>query len=258
MKKTAPHITIATTADILEAPALSDHIGRRESQLLLGEVFNVEAREGDFLRGYSRHDGYRGYVHKDRLRPEQARATHVCSHHLSIIHTGPGIKTRDIMAVSHLSRLRIEKNSLTNGFLKVVGLGWIPAEHVAPVQSLRQRIDHVERALDFLGTPYRYGGRSSLGIDCSGLVQIVLTGSGYNRIPRDADRQEKSSHVGIKIDPALAQRGDIVFFPQHVGIMVGKDTIISATEKYSGVVIETLDELAARQGGITAVRRPRP
>lgn len=258
MSKTIPYAAIATTADILEAPALSQRIARRESQLLLGEVFNVEAREGDFYRGYARHDGYRGYVHKDGLRPAQGRATHICTHQLGILHAGPDIKSRDLMRVSFLSRLNIEKNSLTNGFLKASGLGWIPAEHVAPLTTLKERLDHVQLALRFLGTPYRYGGRSTLGIDCSGLVQTVLTASGITRIPRDADQQQRSSRLGPKIEPSAARYGDIVFFPQHVGIMTGPDTVISATEKYAGVVVETLAELSARQGGITAVRRPQP
>ncbi|MCM2344230.1 MAG: NlpC/P60 family protein [Alphaproteobacteria bacterium] len=258
MKKVTPHTVIATTADILEAPALSNHIGRRESQLLLGEIFNVEAREGDFFRGYARHDGYRGYVHKDLLSPASGRATHICTNHVGILHAGPDIKSRDLMRVSLLSRLSIEKNSLTNGFLKVADLGWIPAEHVASLDTLKQRIDHVAQALNFLDTPYRYGGRSTLGIDCSGLVQIVLARSGFGRIPRDTDQQQRSSRVGAKVEPSAARYGDIVFFPQHVGIMTGPDTVISATEKYAGVVIETLDQLSARQNGITAVRRPRP
>lgn len=251
-----PYIVVVPVADVLEIPAQADIILRRESQLLLGEIFNVEARAGLFFKGTCQHDGYPGFVQANQLVPAKSRTTHFCDNSIGIIHADASIKSRGIMTIPMMARLKIEKNSLKNGFLKVGELGWIPAEHVQPLPSLKQRADYVSHALTLLGTPYRYGGRSTLGMDCSGLVQTVLTRSGFSKIPRDADMQERSPRLGQKIDPANAQRGDIVFFPQHVGIMIGPDMIISATEKFAGVVIEALQDLTARQGGITAMRRP--
>jgi len=251
-----PYIVIVPVADVLEIPAQADIILRRESQLLLGEIFNVEARAGFYFKGTCQHDGYPGFVHINQITPATGKATHFCDNKISIIHSGPDIKARGVMTIPQMARLKIEKDSLKNGFLKVGELGWIPAEHVQPLPSLRQRVDYVSHALTLQGTPYRYGGRSTLGMDCSGLVQTALTRSGFSKIPRDADMQERSSRLGQKIDPATVQRGDIVFFPQHVGIMLNREDIISATEKFSAVVIETLDEMVKRQGAITSVRRP--
>lgn len=254
MSKENAYIVISPTADLREEPGTLGGVGRRDSQLLLGEIFDVEGRDGNFFQGRSRHDGYKGYIALPHLMPLEGRATHFVDNHLAIIHNGADIKAGHKMNVSFMSRLEIDKDSLRNGFVRACGLGWIPEHHVKPLSDLKKRIDHVSVALRFMGTPYRYGGRSALGIDCSGLTQVALTRAGFSRIPRDADMQEKSKQLGPIVQDA--QRGDVVFFRGHVGLMIDDQNIISATEKYAGVVVETLDELAKRQGGVTAIRRP--
>ena len=247
-----------TTADILHEPFNNPTtINRLESQVLLGVFVVVGAADGAFFKGRSRLDGYKGYVHRDSLTLNEGRATHFCSAGLSLIRRDPDIKSREVMPVSFMSRLEIDKHSLKNGFMRVRGgLGWIPANHIEPLASLKERVDYVSIALRMQGMPYRYGGRSTLGLDCSALVQITMTASGWPRIPRDTDMQEKSERLGHEINPANLGVGDIVFFPQHVGIMVSQTKIISATEKSANVMIENIHEMAARQNGITTVRRP--
>ena len=252
------YIANKTVVDIREEPGNFDGIGRRESQLLLGEVFVVESRDGDFYKGHSRLDGYKGYVRVSDVMPCEGTATHYVDKPITIIHSAPDIKHRSAISASFMSRLEIERGSLKNGFLRACGLGWVPESHIRPLSDLKKRIDHVSVALRLTDTPYRYGGRSSLGIDCSGLVQIALTRAGFAHIPRDADMQERSERVGRIISPKKLQRGDIVFFPQHVGIMLDSRNILSATEKFSGVVKERLSDMIERQGQITQVRRPGP
>lgn len=254
MSKSTAYIVISPLADLREEPGTVGGIGRRDSQLLLGEIFDVEGRDGNFFKGRARHDGYKGYIALPHLMPMEGRATHFVDNNLTIVHNAADIKSGHKMNLSFMSRLEIEKDSLRNGFLRACGLGWIPEHHVKPLSALKKRVDHVSAALRFMGTPYRYAGRSALGIDCSGLTQVALTRAGFTRIPRDADMQEKSGYLGPVVQDT--QRGDIVFFRGHVGIMIDDSRIISATEKYAGVVVETLDELAARQGGVTAIRRP--
>ena len=256
MTKANTYRAIKPTVDIFHEPFSNEIIHRRESQLLLGEIFEVEAVDGGFLKGRSRLDGYRGYVRRDAMRFNEGRATHFCKSNLSIIRIAPDIKSRDIMPVSFMSRLEIDNHSLKNGFVRACGLGWIPADHIEPLPSLKERIDYVQVALKLQGTPYRYGGRSTLGLDCSGYVQTVMIRSGLTRIPRDADMQEKSERLGPKINPHELGMGDIVFFPQHVGIMINPSNIISATEETASVRIENIHALAERQNGITSVRRP--
>lgn len=253
-KSTTAYIVISPMADLREEPRANGGVGRRDSQLLLGEIFDVESRDGNYFKGRARHDGYKGYIALPHLMPLEGCITHFVDNHLAIVHNEADIKSGHKMNLSFMSRLRIEKGSLRNGFVRACGLGWLPENHVRPLSDLKKRIDHVSVALRFMGTPYRYAGRSTLGIDCSGLTQIALTRAGFTRIPRDADMQEQSKYLGPVV--ADAQRGDIVFFRGHVGMMIDDTRIISATEKYAGVVVETLEELAQRQGGVTAIRRP--
>ncbi len=255
MPKTTPYTIIAPHADLQEEPGHLGYVGRRNSQLLWGEIFDVEDRDGGYFKGKSRHDGYKGYVAVQNLAPLEGRANYFVENNLALVHNAPDIKSGVKMNLSFLSRLEIERSSLRNGFLRACGLGWVPAHHLKPLNALtKERIDHVTVALRFMGTPYRYAGRSTLGIDCSGLTQNALTRAGFKNVPRDADMQEKSARLGALVKTPA--RGDVVFFKGHVGIMIDQQNIISATEKYAGVVIETLDELAERQGGITAIRRP--
>ena len=80
--------------------------------------------------------------------------------------------------------------------------------------------DYVAVAERFLDTPYLWGGRTSEGIDCSGLVQTALAAAGAAS-PRDSDMQEAALGEPIAIDEPRTPlaRGDLVFWKGHVGIM---------------------------------------
>src|SRR6185437_5958624 len=120
--------------------------------------------------------------------------------------------------------------------------------------------DYVDVALAFVGTPYLWGGRTSLGVDCSGLVQLASEAAGLP-CPRDADMQAKE--VGSPLDwqsGALA-RGDLVFWDGHVGIMTSAQDLVHASAYHMVVVEEPLAEAkeriaAANAGDVVGVRRP--
>ena len=140
--------------------------------------------------------------------------------------------------------------------------GWIFAGHLAPLDMLEP--DFVATALRLLGTPYLWGGRTSLGLDCSALVQLALALAGIPA-PRDSDMQR--GEVGISLGPVPAdgggvafRRGDIVFFPGHVGIMLDGERLVHATAFVMQVTIEPLAAVISRTdptrgGGLLAVRR---
>ncbi len=99
----------------------------------------------------------------------------------------------------------------------------------------------------FVGTPYLWGGKTSLGIDCSGLVQVALTAAGLG-CPRDSDMQEEA--VGASVEPAPGfsnlRRGDLMFWKGHVAIVVDHRTIVHANAFHMAVVIEPLADAVAR------------
>ena len=127
--------------------------------------------------------------------------------------------------------------------------------------SISRRSQHVEPdfvavAERFLGVPYLWGGKSSLGLDCSGLVQVALTACGVN-CPRDSDMQEGA--LGKPASLAGLQHGDLIFWKGHVAIARGRNSMIHANAFHMAVAIEPVADALARIGAagsqVTSVRR---
>ncbi len=140
-------------------------------------------------------------------------------------------------------------------------VGYVASNDLALEKSERLctnvHADPIAVARRFLGMAYVWGGRGGAGIDCSGLVQRSFAEGGFD-VPRDSDLQRE--HFGQFVDPASASAGDLVFFPGHVGILTGNDTLLHATRHHGRVVKEPLSDVTARillkhQQGIVAVKR---
>ena len=124
--------------------------------------------------------------------------------------------------------------------MKLAGSGWTTAEHLAPIGAFED--DHAAVAERFLGAPYLWGGRESIGLDCSGLVQQALFACG-RACPRDADQQEQ---MGEPISRADVVRGDLVFWKGHVAMGMGEGRIVHANGHHMATVVEPLDGAIAR------------
>ena len=144
-------------------------------------------------------------------------------------------------------------------FLALKGGGFVISEHARTLAEHAR--DFVDVALGFRGTPYLWGGRTSLGVDCSGLVQLASEAAGLS-CPRDADMQAKE--LGSALDwqgGASLARGDLVFWEGHVGIMTSAQDLVHASAYHMVVVEEPLAEAkeriaAANAGDVVGVRRP--
>lgn len=251
-------------ADLVDAPARTVQISARSSQMLYGETLIATEEQGDWVKGVCATDGYEGWVHKSQLKPMTAPATHFVDLPWTHIYPDPDFKTRPVTGVGFLSRLTVNPDVQKNGFLSVPGLGWVYARHIKPLSAL-SGVDPVYTAMRFLGCPYLYGGRSMNGIDCSGLTQLALLRAGVVNCPRDSGPQERG--LGTSVVRGQIRKGDLVFFPGHVGIMIDDIHCVNASARTMCVEVERLDDLDriySQNGkpGITSIRRvdttPRP
>ncbi len=216
--------------DICSAP----HAGR-DRQTLFGAEITVIDTEGDWAFVWARAENYCGWVLRAGLTAP-IRPTHVLATN-SHLYPEAGFKTREIMALSIGSEVEVFD---TDGqFARVAG-GYIPRQHLRAVETPAQ--DPVAEAAKYLRTPYLWGGNSSSGIDCSGLVYAAYTACGHP-CPADSDQQRAS--FGQPAQGALA-RGDLLFWRGHVAILVDENRIIHANSTFMTVMYEGLDAAMAR------------
>jgi cell wall-associated NlpC family hydrolase len=240
----------AAAAGLHAAP---DAGSEQQDQLLFGEGFEVLDEAGGWAWGQARRDGYVGYVRAEALAPAGAPATHRVAAIRTYAFAEPSIKSR---ALGPYSLNALVATEATDGrFAKAEGSGWFVAEHLAPIGVFE--IDPAAVAERYLGAPYLWGGRESLGLDCSGLVQQALLACG-RACPRDTDQQQGLGHA---VEPEDLQRGDLVFWRGHVAMMLDAVSILHANAFHMAVVAEPLAQAIVRiaagaTGEPVAYRRP--
>ena len=217
-------------------------------QLLFGETFRVIETGRGWGWGQADRDGYVGHVLLADLAPGVLSATHRVSALRAYAFGRPDIKSRPLALLSLGALVAVEAEE--GRFLKAEGSGWIPAAQLAPIGQVEG--DPAAVAERFLGAPYQWGGRESLGLDCSGLIQQALQACG-RFCPRDSDQQQA---LGRPVEPAHLARGDLVFWKGHVGMMLDAQRFIHANAFHMQVQIEPLAEAIARVGEPVALRRP--
>ena len=228
---------VTAAAAIRAAP---DANAEQMDQLLFGERFEVLEEEGTWRLGQALRDGYVGYVQASDLKPIKTPVTHRVAAIRTYAFAEPSIKSRAIGPYSINALVSVE--AVEGRLAMVSGAGWMTASHLAPIGTVED--DWASVAKQFLGAPYLWGGRESLGLDCSGLVQQALFACG-RACPRDADQQEA---LGVAIAPGDFARGDLVFWKGHVAIGLGNGQIIHANGHHMAVAIEPLAEAIARIG----------
>jgi Bacterial dipeptidyl-peptidase Sh3 domain/NlpC/P60 family len=224
-----------------------------DTEALKGERVTIyESNEEGWSWGQLAADGYVGYVPTSALRDPGPPPTHRVAALRTLVFPGPSIKLPPLEGLSFGCQLAVRR---IEGALAVTDSnGFVPARHLKPIDS--NEPDFVVVAERFLGVPYLWGGKSSLGLDCSGLVQLALTASGV-ACPRDSDMQERA--LGAVVPLTELQRGDLVFWNDHVAIARDATTFIHANAFHMAVafepVREAIERIAAAGSEVTSVRR---
>lgn len=226
------------------------------TQALLGERVTIYDRNGEgFAWGQLGGDGYVGWLPDRALAKPGAAATHKVTAIRTFAFPGPSIKLSpaDTLAMGTTLTVLREEGS----FLVTRQNWYLPRQHVGGIDEMAE--DFVAVAERFVGTPYLWGGKSSFGIDCSGLVQVSLNAAGTG-CPRDSDMQRDG--LGRALDAAEArrlQRGDLIFWHGHVAIARDADSIVHANAHHMATVIEdargAIARIKAAGSEILAIKR---
>jgi cell wall-associated NlpC family hydrolase len=226
------------------------------TQALKGEIVTIYELNGEgFAWGQLNSDGYVGWLPDRALTKPAGKPTHKITSLRTFAFPGPSIKLPPVETLVMGSLVDVTRE---DGAFAVTREGWyLPRQHLWSID--RYADDFVAVAERFMGTPYLWGGKSSLGIDCSGLVQVSLNAAGTG-CPRDSDMQQEGLGLALNAaQPGKLRRGDLMFWKGHVGIVRDGETIVHANAHHMATVIENTREAIARirAGGseITAIKR---
>lgn len=229
------------------------------TQALRSERVIIYDRNGEgFAWGQLEADGYVGWLPESALVRPGAAPTHKVTALSTLAFPGPSIKLPPAHAFPMGTRVTVAREdgpfAITSEHL------YLPRTHLAPLDV--KAADFVAVAERFVGVPYLWGGKSHLGIDCSGLVQVSLNAAGTACL-RDSDMQQAS--LGEPLPAAewsRLRRGDLLFWKGHVAIARDADSIVHANAHHMATVIEDARDAIARikaaGSELVAIRRIQP
>jgi cell wall-associated NlpC family hydrolase len=248
-------IVTAPSVALVREPRLDIPI---DTEILYGEAVTVyETSDEGWCWGQSETDGYVGFLPARALGSLTRAPTHRVSALRTFVYPHRTIKSPVLAALSMGCLLTIHQ--IADEFAETADGGFVFARHLVPIAH--RAADFVTVAEQFVNVPYLWGGRTSLGLDCSALVQLSLAAVGL-RAPRDSDMLEREVGTALPTGNGLSslQRGDLIFWKGHVGIMQDDRTLLHANGYHMSVVSENMHVAihrieAAGAGSFTTVKR---
>lgn len=227
------------------------------SELLFGEYVRVFEEKDGVAWVQSETDGYVGYTDGAVLDADLRAPTHVVSAIHTCLYPEPAIRAPSAGFLPMCAEVMV--TGTKGRYAELATGGWVPLLHL--VEHGAFEADPVAVAERLTGAPYVWGGKSSLGLDCSALVQLALARCGVAAL-RDSDMQERTlgQSVAFGGEVSALRRGDIVFWKGHVGIFAAPERFLHANARDMAVagapfadVVRYIEE--AEKQKISSVRR---
>ena len=212
--------------------------GKRNRQLIYGSKVKYFSAAKGWAFIQNTYDNYVGYVPESTIASETQK-THIVTAPLAHVFMEPNIKSQNIEILPLAARVSGEV--LENGFLETE-LGWISVLQLKRKTEISK--DPVEVSKLLQNAPYLWGGNTTLGIDCSGLIQISLLLCGID-CPGDSDQQMNTLGQNIDIG-SPRKKGDIIFWKGHVAWALNERQILHANAYHMATVIEEANEAIER------------
>lgn len=230
----------AGAVPVREAPLVD---ARLATQALHGEVLDLFHEEHGFVLAQCRRDRYVGWVAREGLSDTLLNPTHRIATVGTHAYAAPDLKSPAQVMLGLGARVSV--TGIDGDWRHCAGAGWVHRRHLTLVSAVVE--DPVTVAERFLHTPYLWGGRSRLGLDCTGLTQQAFEAAGV-LLPRDSDMQ--FAWCGADIEnwrsPGTLRRGDLVFWKGHVGIMTDADHLLHANAWHMAVANEPVADAITR------------
>lgn len=240
---------IAPFSTVTEEPEL---MSQQLDELLYGETCLLLEETGSFAHILT-DGGIDGYTEKKNLFDTLHEATRVVCKPFADLLSEARDYYRPMMTLPRGSLLDVgyshEEKKYAFAVLPSYRIWYVQQSSVRPFRT-GNREEIVSDALSYLGTQYRWGGRTPAGIDCSGLVMMAygMNGHRLGRLPKP-----ESAEGFVPVGTEDLKPGDLLYYPWHVAMYIGEGKMIHASSTAGGVVIANAD---SRPGLLCAMTKP--
>lgn len=213
------------------------------TEIFFGELFTVYEEKNGWVWGQCALDSYVGYARASEFASPGPAPTHRVDVFKTPLQPTPDVKRGAVDFLPMNAKVCVLAEE--DRYARIADNLYVFAGHLVSIAA--RATDWVSVAERFVGVPYLWGGKTVDGVDCSGVIQIALEAGGI-KSPRDADMMEAvlGTPIAVKPDFSGLRRGDILFWTDHVGVMVDSQRFLHANGFHMKVEVENVRDAAAR------------